>query len=420
MPYKCARPQGKLVYIPEVAVFKSMSAVIQTFTPEGFVVAADGRTTAEDYETILSDTTQKIHEIASPGGPLALSVFGGGEVEFPDGQRITPRREFLKSAQSLRHEAIVDIVLYATRLCAPVVKALLQGRDAEFSGETHSDTSDLNIEPGKTICRALLNGYFNGYPVSVSIRLFHDGLVLGRPQIHNHSLYYGYQTVYGSEFVSNSMRRDVGDRTIRHAVERSCEYIRACADSGNIEADRFCLAIGGRIHITTVTRDVGFQWVPGFEPVLESPQSLTKNAAIPLQNNFVRQRWNRLFLVAVIGWAVFCLFVQPILMAREGRIAFESDNKFCYENYSVLRTDQLQPCLDRAHAAFQKGLYAGFGEEYDVGRSWSYPWYFRVMWGLLLIEIIAPPVLLYVLVWGTASVSLWIWRGSKKNRVTQI
>jgi hypothetical protein len=133
-----------------------------------------------------------------------------------------------------------------------------------------------------------------------------------------------------------------------------------------------------------------------------------------------RQRLNRLFLVAVICWAAYCLFVQPILMAREGRINFDGDNKFCYENYSTIRTDQLQSCLDRAHAAFQKGMYAGFGVEYDRGHGFSYPWYFRVMWWFLLFEVIVPPILLYALVWGAVSVSPWVWRGSKKNRVTHL
>jgi hypothetical protein len=32
--------------------------------------------------------------------------------------------------------------------------------------------------------------------------------------------------------------------------------------------------------------------------------------------------------------------------------------------------------------------------------------------------ILVPPLLFYGLAWGAVSVSLWIWRGSKKNRVT--
>jgi hypothetical protein len=124
-----------------------------------------------------------------------------------------------------------------------------------------------------------------------------------------------------------------------------------------------------------------------------------------------RQRLNRLFFVTVICWAFFCLFVQPILMAREGTKHYESDMKFCYENYSDIH--DVKTCGNRADGEFARGLYAGFGEEYDAGRSWSYGWFFRVRWGLLLIEIVGVPALIYAFVWSIIRVSIWIWRGPK-------
>jgi hypothetical protein len=133
--------------------------------------------------------------------------------------------------------------------------------------------------------------------------------------------------------------------------------------------------------------------------------------------SLARQRWNRLFLVAVICWAFFCLFVQPILMAREGVAHWAKERDECR---SGIYSKDPSGCLKIADIEYHMGLYAGFGERYDEGQGdWSYPWYFRKLWPLLMIEIIALPPLLYGLVWGAARTSIWVWRGSKKNRVTQ-
>jgi hypothetical protein len=125
-----------------------------------------------------------------------------------------------------------------------------------------------------------------------------------------------------------------------------------------------------------------------------------------------KPRFLRLFVVVTTCWILFCLFVQPVLMARKGASHYEKDVRSCYED-SARYQSNVQDCLSDAKRELQTGSYAGFGVEYDKGRNWSYGWYFRVMWQLLLIEIIVPPSLLYGLVWITVIIFAWIWRGSK-------
>jgi hypothetical protein len=132
--------------------------------------------------------------------------------------------------------------------------------------------------------------------------------------------------------------------------------------------------------------------------------------------DLLKKRSLRLFTVLTACWAFFCLFVQPILMAREGLAHYQNDLRFCYSDPST--QSEIQDCLSRARREFQAGSYAGFGVEYDKGHSWSYSWYFRVAWRFLMIEIIAPPLLVYGIVWIVASISIWIWRGSKAGTVT--
>ena len=102
--------------------------------------------------------------------------------------------------------------------------------------------------------------------------------------------------------------------------------------------------------------------------------------------DLLKTRSRRLFIVLTAGWVFFCLFVQPILMAREGLAHYENDLRFCYSDASS--PSQIQDCLSRARREFQTGLYAGFGVEYDQGHSWSYGWYYRVMWQFLITSFV--------------------------------
>jgi hypothetical protein len=88
-----------------------------------------------------------------------------------------------------------------------------------------------------------------------------------------------------------------------------------------------------------------------------------------------KRRFQRLFVVLTACWILFCLFVQPILMARQGLTHYQKDVQFCYEDRE--RQSNLQTCLAHAEDELRRGLYAGFGVEYDKGHSWSYGWYLR-------------------------------------------
>ena len=132
----------------------------------------------------------------------------------------------------------------------------------------------------------------------------------------------------------------------------------------------------------------------------------------------VKQRFLRLFVVVAACWILFCLFVQPIILAKEGLTHYEDDARSCYSSASANGPSELKDCLSRAERELQTGLYAGFGVQYDKGRSWSYGWYFRVFWRGLVAEIVVLPLLIFGVVWIITTISVWIWRGSKERTAT--
>ena len=79
---------------------------------------------------------------------------------------------------------------------------------------------------------------------------------------------------------------------------------------------------------------------------------------------------------------------------------YESDLRYCYE-FETGKAD-LADCLARAEK-----------ERQSASDQWSFSSYYQSIfrgWVLPLV-IIAPPILLYGLVWGITAVCAWIWRG---------
>jgi hypothetical protein len=181
---------------------------------------------------------------------------------------------FLDSASILGKESRDTVHAYLDDLCAPVEAAL---KDCEFDPADGSFDED---EPGRTIARIFLDGYLNGYPRCSAVRLFHVDRILQPPEIVQQELF-NPPIIYGSPIITNALFGLMPDARFAQYFVRwtsplqvetvkqiSRSYIDACAVPLAIELDDFCLSIGGHLHAATVTRDAGFQWLPGFAPIL--------------------------------------------------------------------------------------------------------------------------------------------------------
>jgi hypothetical protein len=255
---------------------------VHTLVREGFVIAADGRSAGPDG-TVFSDSVQKIFPIKSPGGVFAYSISGTVEVITDDGQQVAVSLvdEVRKSAESLTNQKTKNLTGYAVRLCRPICRAL---KDARESGRfSHYPTYEQGIpgERGDTIIRICIDGFRDGYPSSVVIRLFHENDQLCEPEILAQTAYLELHRVYGRPGIARLLWRTKDERfaayrgrelsegnvTLQDAVERSRYYIQACTDPEALAIDSACHAIGGHIHIATITPSDGFKWV--VEPISE-------------------------------------------------------------------------------------------------------------------------------------------------------
>ena len=119
-----------------------------------------------------------------------------------------------------------------------------------------------------------------------------------------------------------------------------------------------------------------------------------------------KRGFNRLFLVLTIAWVIFWAVLYPLHLQWEGQVnaltEYHKDNKNCDELF-VERPgwDMTKDCWKVAQSNFKSTL-----EFYSFKHFWVYPVAF---WPLFVPLIVLPPVAVY----GSAVLSVWIWRGFK-------
>ena len=274
----CAHP---IRYFPDSAVFKTMTAIVRTWTPQGFALAADGRSRREGL--IRTEIAQKIFPLESPVGSFAYSISGVAELFIGDSEEVlvSLAEETRRSAESLRGRRTSNLTGYAVRLVRPAYEAL-KGVWESIDPQSHPSQPSLPGERGDTILRLSLDGYHSEYPTSVSVRIFHENGALREPEVLPERLQPGFHMAAApAPMIGQILWMDENDQrlsaykgrrmwpdeiTLADAIERSRLFIQAHSDPEAIAIDSNCLEVGGRIHIATITPSEGFKWI--IEPIV--------------------------------------------------------------------------------------------------------------------------------------------------------
>ncbi len=262
-----------------------MTAIVRTLTREGFVLAADGRNSEAIGGAVISDSVQKLFPIKTLIGSFAYSIAGTINVITDDGTEVAVNLidEVRKSAESLATQKTKNLVGYAVRLCRPVCRALEDARKLGRFSRYPSYQPSVPSERGNTIMRLCIDGFREGYPSSVAIRLFHENDRLCEPEIMTETNYVGlHRALAPVRLIGSILWEAEGDPrlaaykgpqilpkdiTLQDAIDRSRSYIQAHSDPEAIAIDDDCRSVGGHIHIATITPSEGFRWI--IEPVCE-------------------------------------------------------------------------------------------------------------------------------------------------------
>jgi hypothetical protein len=249
------------------------SAVVLTFTSEGFVIAADGLARDDNGEPI-SRTTQKIFQAG--GLPLGFSLCGRASFDSKNSKNdLNLLNDAPYEVAAISGSKYHDLSSFAFSFGQHLYALLRKRFDAGDMEPLPEKDSDRQADEHHFL-HVFLAGYFNGQPDWQFLTFRHRMQELRQPLLRNKPLQKG-PLIYGSREVENRLFRSEdpalalyrvkGFQESEHpslsdGIEAAKNYIRACCDPEIAKFDpKVCAAIGGHIHVAKVTEQNGFEWV---------------------------------------------------------------------------------------------------------------------------------------------------------------
>jgi hypothetical protein len=262
---------GELWPPPSCRYISMPTAIARVYTSEGFVIAADGLKTRSDTGMVASNSERKIFEIEQPGRCLAYAFAGAVQLTSQDSDEIL--FDFIartkEAADRLAKERPRSLWHYTERLAEEIEASLDLVKEA-------SGTFDPALESQQTYI--LMDGYYGKHPKRLSVTFKHHAHEPAEVNIAPDNFFPGQPIGYGSEALLRLLNsqdpafaayyvspQDPNNVTLAEAVQIAANRIRAHRDPEAIKIDeKACSAVGGILHIATITYTGGFQWAPGF------------------------------------------------------------------------------------------------------------------------------------------------------------
>jgi len=258
------------------------TALFLQYAPDGFVIAADGRSTKEDTGEITGDSVQKIFKIDGPTRKLAYAMTGALKLESPSGEvSVNLAEETTKAINSFSEIDAPSLLEFARTIFGKVYQVV---KDAHAAGRiAQLPAMSQPEEPGdvgETILKTIICGYFHGRASFVRVRLFHKNNAVKEPDVIDEDI----RKTWMSGIADVSMSLFSGQPSIyqhyapyvpKHRMPNMAEiiymarqYIKACGSPEALKTNpHVANTIGGRTLIATITPGDGFSWVKGFEPL---------------------------------------------------------------------------------------------------------------------------------------------------------
>lgn len=242
------------------------TAVVRIFTPEGFVIAADGLRKYADGR-VLSENVQKVFPTQSRlWGHLAFALTGWTWVEN-DSVKMDWASHAKSVAASLESKPIRDTEQYGE---------LLSGKIRGWVSDNKSKFREYYNQLIPQDTKLLLCGYVDGGPrlsthrLTFGQKIRHECTEKFSP--HQSAAWFSGSPVIKQILLDGTDRNfdrykttgleKLGQEEISlvEAIDVAKNYILACSDPKAREIDKNCEQIGGHIHIATITPQTGFKW----------------------------------------------------------------------------------------------------------------------------------------------------------------
>lgn len=236
------------------------TAIVRIYTHDGFVVAADGRKMNGLTGAVAGDNEQKVFQVSHPSGSMCCAFAGNVQLTHKGTERVgfDYRVETLRTAEALASIRAKSLFHYTSVLAAELIRSV---RTFETNPYTGDDSTHIFID-----------GFFAGHPKRTKITI--HGQDFDALEVSVQDLYLGKVLGYGSQPIMDvlfgktekgqlsSYREKCRTATnLSEAIDVALNVVRAHADPVALLIDpHTCAAIGGHIHVGTVTPQTGFGW----------------------------------------------------------------------------------------------------------------------------------------------------------------
>lgn len=238
-----------------------MTAIVSTYTPDGFVIGADGLRADQNGAAI--ETAKKIFAVKTRKFAIAFAWRGNVRFSAKDDQSILDFSEISKEALHYAGQPSVSgFPEFLGHFCDALQALILlaTGPSLTINPSILRDSSEL--------ASALLVGYFDGEPCSGEIMVRHSRGRIEKPFVQKLGVS-PLNIFSGSLSMWNRFRPEgrVEEDELLSAeggIKVVREYMQLCVENRGIDPE--CSDIGGHIHIVRVTPD-RFIWI---EPPLST------------------------------------------------------------------------------------------------------------------------------------------------------
>lgn len=124
----------------------SMSAIIRLFTPDGFVVATDGRMLASATDEIGSDEVQKVFLLKHHSSSIIGSIGGIGQIIKEDGTSLDFRAVLVKAAKSTERRQANDLHSYAGLIVSEIEPLIKDFRSTSIPGSKDAAGTSIFLD----------------------------------------------------------------------------------------------------------------------------------------------------------------------------------------------------------------------------------------------------------------------------------
>jgi hypothetical protein len=226
-----------------------MTAIVAVHTPEGYILAADGRQT---QGKITNDETIKIFHSSTRNSKVAWACYGLVSYPAP-----ALNGDFLDAVESLR-AVTKDNKLVEREFSSLEEYAMTLGKFLHF---TLVNYSPIARYPEECFLGVALVGYVNGKLERAKVEIRHSDCQWLNPFPADFPAHpCGLAIGYGPNMVLHGMENSemlYTPKSLRDGERLAETYIEICI-ANNQKFDE-CKGIGGKIHIAAVTPD-GFEW----------------------------------------------------------------------------------------------------------------------------------------------------------------